>query len=88
VLSSAPAAIGRLDGYGSPFTVGAPAHLTLIDPTARRTFGVEQLHGKGINSPYLGRELPGRVVVTVHRGVPTVLDGALRAPEEVATRVA
>jgi dihydroorotase len=88
VMSSAPATIGQLEGYGSPFTVGAPAHLTLIDPTARRTFGVEHLRGKGVNSPYLGRELPGRVVVTVHRGIPTVLDGELRSPEEVATRVA
>jgi dihydroorotase len=87
VLSSTPAQIGQLAGYDAPFTVGAPAHLTLIDPTARRTFGVEQLHGKSVNSPYLGRELPGRVVATVHGGVPTVLDGELRPQEEVAARV-
>jgi dihydroorotase len=84
VLSSAPAAIGRLPGYDVPFTIGAPAHLTLVDPTARSTFGVDHLKGRSINSPYLGVELPGRVVATVHRGVPTVLDGELRAPEEVA----
>ena len=88
VLSSKPAEIGQLADYEAPFTVGAPAHLTLIDPTARRTFTVEQLHGKSVNSPYLGRELPGRVVATVHRGVPTVLDGELRPQEEVAARVA
>jgi dihydroorotase len=84
VLSSAPAAIGRLPGYDVPFTIGAPAHLTLVDPTARSTFGVDHLKGRSINSPYLGVELLGRVVATVHRGVPTVLDGELRAPEEVA----
>jgi dihydroorotase len=84
VLSSAPAAIGRLEGYDAPFTVGAPAHLTLVDPTARSSFGVDRLKGRSINSPYLGIELPGRVAATFHGGVPTVLNGELRAPEEVA----
>ncbi|MEO5533662.1 MAG: dihydroorotase [Pseudolysinimonas sp.] len=84
VLSVTPAAIGRLDGYDAPFAVGSPAHLTLVDPTARSVFGVEHLHGQSTNSPYLGLELPGRVVATVHRGVPTVLDGVLRDPAEVA----
>jgi dihydroorotase len=88
VLSRTPAAIGQLAGYDAPFTVGAPANVTLIDPSARRVFGLEQLRGKGVNTPYLGRELPGRVVATVHRGVPTVLDGELRPAEEVGNRVA
>lgn len=83
VLSAAPAAIGRLEGYEAPFAVGAPAHLTLVDPVARRTFAVEHLQGRSVNSPYLGVELPGRVVATLHRGVPTVLEGELREPEEV-----
>ncbi len=84
VLSSAPAAIGRVAGYDIPFSIGAPAHLTLVDPTASRVFGTADLQGKSINSPYLGRELPGRIVATIHRGVPTVLDGRLRPAEEVA----
>jgi dihydroorotase len=84
VLSSAPAAIGRLDGYDAAFQIGSPAHLTLVDPAARSTFGVEQLKGRSINSPYLGIDLPGRVVATIHGGVPTVLDGELRPAEEVA----
>ena len=84
VLSAAPAAIGRLDGYDAPLAVGAPAHVTLVDPTARRTFAVDHLRGRSVNSPYLGRELPGRVVATVHAGTPTVLDGELRDAEEVA----
>lgn len=87
VMSRTPARIGQLSGYDAPFTVGSPAHLTLVDPTARRTFGVELLRGKSVNTPYLGRELPGRIVATVHRGVPTVLDGELRTPEEVAADV-
>jgi dihydroorotase len=84
VLSSAPAEIGRLDGYDAAFSVGSPAHVTLYDPAARGVFEVRRLHGKSVNSPYLGRELPGRVVATIHAGVPTVLDGALRDAEEVA----
>jgi dihydroorotase len=84
VLSAAPAAIGRLAGYDAPFTTGSPAHLTLVDPAARALFGAADLRGRSGNSPYLGVELPGRVVATVHGGVPTVLDGELRPEEEVA----
>src|SRR3954447_18198743 len=84
VLSSAPASIGRLEGYDAAFAVGSPAHITLYDPSARSVFALEQLHGKSTNSPYLGRELPGRVVATIHGGVPTVLDGTLRDAEEVS----
>ena len=84
VLSRTPAEIGRLAGYDAPFEVGSPAHLTLVDPAASRAFDTGALRGKGVNSPYLGRELPGRVVATIHAGVPTVLDGELRSPEEVS----
>jgi dihydroorotase len=84
VLSRAPAQIGGLDGYAAPFEVGSPAHLTLYDPAATSVFEVSRLRGMSINSPYLGRELPGSVVATIHGGIPTVLDGELRDPEEVA----
>jgi len=77
VLSVAPARIGLLDGYDTPFAVGSPANFTLYDPAATSVFGVEHLHGKSVNSPYLGRELPGRVVTTVHNGTLTVHDGSL-----------
>ncbi|MDO7882019.1 dihydroorotase [Antiquaquibacter soli] len=83
VMSSTPAAIGLLAGYDSPFSVGSPAHVTLVDPTAHRSFSTADLHGKSVNSPYLGRDLPGRVIATVHEGRPTVLDGVLLAPEQV-----
>ena len=84
VMSGTPARIGGLDGHGDPFAVGRPAHLTLYDPSATRPFAVGDLRGKSVNSPYLGRELPGRIVATIHGGVPTVLDGELRDAEEVA----
>jgi dihydroorotase len=84
VLSAKPAEIGGLTGYGEPFAAGSPANLTLYDPTARRVFGIGDLRGKGRNTPYLGRELPGRVVTTIHNGYPTVLDGELVDVDEVA----
>jgi len=83
VLSSKPAEIGRLDGYGAAFALGSPAHLSLYDATYTGTFTTAQLHGKSNNSPYLDTELPGRVIATIHNGYATVLDGELLAPDEV-----
>jgi len=48
VMSSAPAAIGRLDGYGDPLTEGGPANVTLVDPAARRTWSTDDLRGRSI----------------------------------------
>ena len=84
VLSATPARIGRLTGHGEPVAAGSAAELTLVDPAASAEFGTDRLAGRSANSPYLGRTLPGRVVATFHRGVPTVLDGAVRPAEEVA----
>ncbi|THG35305.1 dihydroorotase [Glaciibacter flavus] len=75
VLSSAPARIGRLRGQGQELAVGSPAELTLYDPAASREFGTGDLAGRSVNSPYLGRTLPGRVMATFHNGYATVLDG-------------
>ena len=84
VLSAAPARIGMLDGYDAPFAVGSAANFTLYDPAATSVFGTEHLHGKSVNSPYLGRELPGRIVTTVHNGTQTVIDGQLVDAKELA----
>ena len=84
LLSSKPAEIGRLAGYDAAFALGSPANLTLYDATASHVFGPGDLRGKGTNSPYFGRELPGRVIATIHDGYPTVLDGVLVDAGEVA----
>lgn len=84
VLSAAPARIGRLAGHGEPVAAGSAAELTLVDPSASSEFGTDRLAGRSVNSPYLGRTLPGRVVATFHRGMPTVLDGVVRPADEVA----
>lgn len=88
VMSTRPAEIGRLEGYSSPFMAGSPANLTLYDASAQREFSEHDLHGKGVNSPYLGRTLPGRIVATIHDGYPTVLDGSLVEAHTVAAAAA
>jgi dihydroorotase len=74
-MSARPAVIGRLDGHGRPLAPGEPANLLLLDATSRATVDPATLASRSRNSPYAGRELPGRVVATFLRGVPTVLDG-------------
>jgi dihydroorotase len=74
-LSVRPAAIGRLAGHGRPLAAGEPATLVLVDPSARAVVDPAALASRSRNSPYAGRELPGRVVATFLRGTATVLDG-------------
>jgi dihydroorotase len=77
VMSAAPARIGLLDGHGTPLEAGQPAQITLYDPSVGGTFTHADLHGRSRNSPYLGRDLPGRVEWTIHNGVVTVESGAV-----------
>lgn len=77
VMSIAPARIGRLNDAGTQLAVGAPASLALYDPAPVRAFTRDDLRGRSVNSPYLGRELPGSVQWTFFRGTPTVRDGAV-----------
>ncbi|KAB1657850.1 dihydroorotase [Pseudoclavibacter chungangensis] len=84
VLSETPARIGSADWAGRPLDAGEPADLVFYEPGDTREFTTDDLSGKSINSPFLGRELPGRVVHTVHRGTPTLRDGVLADPRAVA----
>jgi dihydroorotase len=79
-MSVRPAAIGRLAGLGDrsqgrPLAPGEPANLLLLDPATRATVDPAALASRSRNSPYAGRQLPGRVVATFLRGEATVLDG-------------
>jgi dihydroorotase len=76
-MSVRPAVIARLSGHGGAIEVGAPANLTLIDPTAEWTVDPTALASKSRNTPFAGRTLPARVIATVLRGRVTVADGAL-----------
>ncbi|KQO38219.1 MULTISPECIES: dihydroorotase [unclassified Aeromicrobium] len=77
VLSARPARIGRVREHGRPLAVGEPANVVLYDPAATRTVVPGDTASLSRNTPYAGRELPGRVVATFLRGVPTVLSGEL-----------
>jgi dihydroorotase len=74
-MSVRPAAIGLVAGHGVALEVGAPANLTLVDPAGSWTVDPARLASKGRNTPFAGRTLPARVVATLLRGRPTVLDG-------------
>lgn len=76
VLSLNPAKIGGDAEQGEGLVVGAYANIALIDPTVKRKV-VADSASKSKNSPYVGLELPGKVVHTVYRGYFTVRDGAL-----------
>jgi dihydroorotase len=77
-MAHAPARIGRLSEHGRPLAAGEPANVVLYDPAAPHVVDPTDLASLSRNTPYAGRELPGRVVATFLRGTPTVLDGKLR----------
>ncbi|AYV26749.1 dihydroorotase [Streptomyces sp. CJ_13] len=76
-MSFAPARIGGLDNHGRPVSVGEPANLTLVDTSYRGVVDPAQFASRSRNTPYEGRELPGRVTHTFLRGRATVVDGTL-----------
>ena len=69
-LTSGPA--GVLGGWGRSgargLVEGAPADLVVFDRSASWTVADGSLRSKGKNSPLLGRELAGRVLLTVAGG--------------------
>jgi dihydroorotase len=77
-MSYRPAGIGRLTGHGLPLEAGAPANITLVDPSATRVIEPSDSSSLSRNTPFRGMELPGIVVATFLRGKPTVLDGKLQ----------
>jgi dihydroorotase len=74
-MSTKPAEIGRVAGHGRPLAVGEPANLVLHDASATRVVDPTESASLSRNTPYAGMTLPGRVVATFLRGVPTLLDG-------------
>lgn len=73
VLSTTPASIGGVDGYETPFALGAPAHLALHDPSGEKLAAMR--YSKSQNNPYRELTLPGSMRYTFYRGVATVVDG-------------
>jgi dihydroorotase len=79
-MSFRPARISRLVGHGRPVSPGEPANLVLVDPAYRGAVRPDRFATRSRNTPYRGLDLPGRVVATFLRGVPTMLDGELVDP--------
>ena len=72
VLASWPGvtASGSIRALAHPrgLVVGARADLVVFDRSERWRVTRESLASKGKNTPFLGRELPGRVLLTVSDG--------------------
>ncbi|MCD4549554.1 MULTISPECIES: dihydroorotase [unclassified Schaalia] len=83
VMSITPARIGRVHTQGQGLNVGAPAHVTLLDPSIRRVVDPHSQWTRSSNSPFVGAELPGQVLYTFYAGQPTV---ALGVPLEKESR--
>lgn len=49
-------------------SIDAPADITVIDPDLVWTVDAEKFYTKGSHSPFIGRELKGRVVATIVHG--------------------
>jgi dihydroorotase len=65
-FTSAPA---RILGLPEPsLTVGRSADLFLFDPNVKWIYDVKQGHSKSKNSPFAGRTLTGRILLTLCQG--------------------
>jgi dihydroorotase len=76
-MSFKPARIGQAGGHGRPVSAGEPANLTLVDTEYRGSVDPKGFASRSRNTPYQGRELPGRVTHTWLRGKATLVDGKL-----------
>lgn len=72
-MSLAPARIAGYENHGGRIEVGAPAHLTVINPTQNYRVDRDLVASRSRNTPFHGMELSGVVQATFFRGVPTYL---------------
>ena len=74
-MSVAPARIAGYTDHGREVVVGAPAHLTVINPKASYRVDRDQLQSKSRNTPFHGMEFSARVVATFFHGNPVYQEG-------------
>ncbi len=68
VVAASPGAAGTSAARPRGLVEGAPADLVVFDRSETWQVTPESLLSKGKNSPLIGREVPGRVVLTIARG--------------------
>jgi dihydroorotase len=76
-MSRKPAEIGLYESHGRGIEVGAPAHLTVINPTAANRVDRDRVSSRSRNTPFHGRELQGLVTATFFAGKLTYKAGNL-----------
>ena len=76
-MSTAPARIAGYADHGQSLQVGSSAHLAIVNPALTWKVDRDLVASRSRNTPYHGMELPGAVVATFFRGVPTVLNSQL-----------
>jgi dihydroorotase len=74
-MSVTPARIAGYRDHGREVTVGAPAHLTVIDPKATYRVDRDQLQSKSRNTPFHGMEFSARVIATFFHGQAVYQEG-------------
>jgi dihydroorotase len=67
-MSTAPARIAGYSEHGRELAVGAPAHLTVINPKAPYRVDRDSLASKSRNTPFHGMEFTAQVVATLFHG--------------------
>ena len=76
-MSRTPARSAGYESHGGKSEVGAPAHLTVINPTQNYRVDRDLVASRSRNTPFHGMELSGVVQATFFRGIPTCLAGQL-----------
>ena len=81
VLAERPAALFGISHVKGHIGVGADGDLVLVDPGARHTISREDIRSKAARSPFEGRTLTGRPVLTILRGRVVVENGRFLSAE-------
>lgn len=69
MMTIEPSRLCRLEAMGlGMLRAGGPADVTIIDPSERWTIRPANLAGQSRNTPFIGREVKGRVVGTIVAG--------------------
>ena len=74
-MSYAPARVFRMNA--GTLNEGAPADVVVIDPQRLWTVEAEKFYTRGSHSPFVGRKLKGKAVLTVVDGEIVMKDGVV-----------